>query len=64
MQSSPTQRARFGPMVSLLTTAQRIRQFNRTLGTNEWDLSPFPRDFVEAVVQWGDWLTANEKPST
>lgn len=36
----------------MISEANRIRLFNKALGTHEIDLSPYPVDFVETVVQW------------
>lgn len=37
----------------MIADANRIRLFNKTLGTNALDLSDYPVDFVETVIAWG-----------
>ena len=40
------------PLMQLVSAANRIRLFNAGLGTHVLDLTPFPPDFVAAVVTW------------
>lgn len=49
-------RMRLAPLIGLISQASRIRAFNKTLGTAVTDLSPYPVDFVDAVVGWAQEL--------
>lgn len=49
-------RMRLGPLIALLSQAARLRAFNHALGVSVLDLTPYPVDFVDVVVQWNGTL--------
>jgi hypothetical protein len=44
------------PTLRLITEADRLRRFNKALGTHVTSLEAFPVDFVAAVVEWSVML--------
>lgn len=39
-------------MLRLITEADRLRRFNKALGTHVTSLDSFPVDYVAAVLEW------------
>jgi hypothetical protein len=44
------------PVMALIDQASRIRLFNQALGVSVLDISPYPVDFIEAVITWAGEL--------
>ena len=56
LPSDNATRRELAPLMSLISKASQIRNFNRALGTHLESLDHLPSDYVAAVIAWADVL--------